>query len=99
MGVEVSLSGIDERVPDSILLKHLPTDYLRMKADFARRVLADEQLAERFATFTKTARKAGRKVIVPTLEDAEEVSWICQLAVDLIQGNFIQQPSEALADS
>jgi EAL domain-containing protein (putative c-di-GMP-specific phosphodiesterase class I)/GGDEF domain-containing protein len=99
LGIGVSLSGIDEKVPDTILLKHLPADYLRMKADFARRVLADEELAERFAAFSKTARKADRRVIVPMLEDAEEVSRIWQMDVDLIQGNFIQQPTEALAES
>jgi len=95
LGVGVSLTGIDEKVPETILLQHLPADYLRMKADFARRMLADDSLAERFTRFTAMARKAGRKLIVPMLEDAEEVSRIWQMDVDLIQGNFIQQPSEA----
>jgi EAL domain-containing protein (putative c-di-GMP-specific phosphodiesterase class I) len=77
------------------LLKHLPADYLRMKSDFAHRVLDDAALAARFEAFAKAARAAGRKLIVPMLEDAEEVSRIWQMDVDLIQGNFIQQPSEA----
>ncbi len=99
LGIGVSLTGIDEKVPETILLKHLPADYLRMKADFARRMLADDSLAERFTVLASSARNAGRRVIVPMLEDAEEVSRIWQMDVDLIQGNFIQQPSEALAES
>jgi EAL domain-containing protein (putative c-di-GMP-specific phosphodiesterase class I) len=94
MGIGVALTGIDETVPEAVLLKHLPADYLRMKADFARRMLADEALAEGFQRFVGDARTAGRSLIVPMLEDAEEVSRIWQMDVDLIQGNFIQQPSE-----
>jgi len=99
MGVAVCLTGVDESVPDAILLKHLPADFLRMKADFARRVLDDENLAERFQAFARLARNAGRSLIVPMLEDAEEVSRIWQMDVDLIQGNFIQQPSEQPAEA
>ncbi|MDX1626130.1 MAG: EAL domain-containing protein [Wenzhouxiangellaceae bacterium] len=95
MGIGVSLTGIDEKIPEAVLLKHLPADFLRMKADFARRLLADEELALQFEAFAHDAREAGRRMIVPMLEDAEAVSKIWQMDVDLIQGNFIQQPSEA----
>jgi len=97
--IGISIKGIDEKIPEIILLKHLPADYLRMKSDLARRILADRALAERFEAFAKSARSAGRKLIVPMLEDAEEVSRIWQMDVDLIQGNFIQQPSEQSADA
>lgn len=95
LGLGISLTGIDEKVPEVVMLKHIPADYLRMKSDFARRMLEDASLAARFEVFAKSARAAGRKLIVPMLEDAEEVSRIWQMDVDLIQGNFIQQPSEA----
>lgn len=98
LGLAVSLTGIDEKVPETILLKHLPADYLRMNADFARRLVDDGKLAEQFEAFVETARKAGRRMIVPMLEDAEAVSKIWQMNVDLIQGNFIQQPSERLTE-
>lgn len=94
LGVGVSLTGIDEKVPEAVMLKHIPCDYLRMKADFARRVLDDDDLAERFQKFAHAAHAAERKLVVPMLEDAEAVSRIWQMDVDLIQGNFIQQPSE-----
>lgn len=94
LGVSVTLSGVDEKVPESVMLHHLPADYLRMKADFARRLVSDNGLADRFQRFALRAREAGRQLIVPMLEDAEEVSRIWQMDVDLIQGNFIQQPTE-----
>ena len=99
LGLGISLTGIDEKVPETVLLKHLPADYLRMKYDFAHRVLDDAALATQFEAFAKSARAAGRKLVVPMLEDAEEVSRIWQMDVDLIQGNFIQQPSEAPAEA
>ena len=99
LSVGVSLTGIDETIPDSVLLSHLPANYLRMKADFARRLLADKGLADRFQKFAKLARASGRQLIVPMLEDAEEVSRIWQMDVDLIQGNFIQHPSEQTAEA
>ena len=99
LGLGISLTGIDEKVPEAVLLKHLPADYLRMKADFAHRLLDDQELTERFKAFASAARAAGRKLIVPMLEDAESVSRIWQMDVDLIQGNFIQQPSEAPAEA
>ncbi|GAB4174467.1 MAG: hypothetical protein Kow0020_09980 [Wenzhouxiangellaceae bacterium] len=94
LGLGVALSGIDETVPDVVLLKHLPCDYLRMKADFARRLLQDPSLARRFEKFTALAHQAQRQLIVPMLEDADEVARIWQMDVDLIQGNFIQTPTE-----
>lgn len=98
LGVGVSLAGVDETVPDAVLLEHLPADFLRMRPDFARRLLQDQGLAERFQKFTRLARAAGRQLIVPMLEDAEEVARIWQMDVDLIQGNFIQQPTEQPTD-
>lgn len=99
VGIGISLTGVDEKVPEIVLLKHLPADYLRMKSDFAHRVLSDPALASHFEQFAKSARTAGRKLIVPMLEDAEEVSRIWQMDVDLIQGNFIQQPREASVEA
>lgn len=97
LGVQVSLSGVDEKVPEVILLRHLSADFLRMKADFARRLLTDEALTKRFGEFATAAHKASRKLIVPMLEDADEVARIWRMDVDLIQGNFIQQPEEQAA--
>lgn len=99
LGVGVSLVGVDETIPDAVLLSHLPANYLRMKADFARRLLKDQGLAQRFHKFTRLARAAKRELIVPMLEDAEEVSRIWQMDVDLIQGNFIQQPREQVIEA
>lgn len=92
-GVGVGLKGIDESVPAVFPLRQLPADFLRMKADFARRMLANKALAEGFQRFAADARDTGRRLIVPMLEDAEAVSRMGQMDVDLIQGNFIQQPS------
>jgi len=94
LGLGISLTGIDEKVPEVVLLKHLPSDFLRMKADFAHRLIDDTDLIEHFEAFAGAARAAGRRLIVPMLEDAEAVSRIWQMDVDLIQGNFIQQPIE-----
>lgn len=89
-GFSISLTHVDEKVPKSVLLTHLPCDYLRMKANFARRLVDDDGLVERFGQFSKAMHDGGRKIIVPMLERSEEVAQIWKMDVDLIQGNFIQ---------
>ncbi|MEM1079960.1 MAG: GGDEF domain-containing protein [Pseudomonadota bacterium] len=93
-GLSVSITGIDEQLPEPVVLEHLPANYLRMNADFARRMLVSEQLHNRFERFARAAHEAKRELIIPMLEDADSVARIWQMDVDLIQGNFIQQPSE-----
>lgn len=93
-GLAVSLTHIDEKVPQAVLLKHLPCNFLRMKANFARRLLDDETLFERFNEFAEAVHAKDRRIIVPMLEHADEVAQIWKMDVDLIQGNFIQAAGE-----
>ncbi|MDT8439285.1 MAG: EAL domain-containing protein [Wenzhouxiangellaceae bacterium] len=95
-GIRIALTSIDEKIPEAVVLRHLPADYLRMKANFARRLVHDEALAERFRAFAKLTHDAGRLLIVPMLENAEEVARIWEMDVDLIQGNFIEAAGDPL---
>lgn len=94
LGVGICLSGIDEDVPAELLLEHLPCDYLRMGPDFAERMLADRNLFDRYSAFVARARAAGRRIIIPMLENEKTVAGIWRAPVDFIQGNFIQKPGD-----
>ena len=93
-GLEICIGGVHEAVPEELLLEHLPADYLRMAAGFVKRLLAHQSVSHRYEQFVPRARAAERRIIVPMLEDAESVARIWQMDVDLIQGNFIQEPRE-----
>lgn len=94
-GVQVCIAAVDETVPAELVLEHVPADYLRMARGFVRQLLAGGEPEERFREFAAQARAAGRRIIVPMLEDAESVTRVWRMDVDLIQGNFIQEPQEA----
>lgn len=94
-GVGICVGGVEDGVPEQLLLEHLPADYLRMATGFVRKLLADDSEEDRFRQFAARARAAGRRVIIPMLEDAESVTRVWRMDVDLIQGNFIQEPREA----
>lgn len=97
-GLGICIGGVEETTPEELILEHVPADYLRMAPDFAKRVLARQEVASRYEHFARRARDAGRRIIIPMLEDAESVARIWQMDVDLIQGNFIQEPSEKPGD-
>lgn len=94
LGAGVCLSGVDENAPRELLLEHLPADYLRMAPDLAERMLDDRDLFDRYVRFAKTAREAGRRIIIPMLENERTVAGIWRAPVDFIQGNFIQKPGD-----
>lgn len=94
-GVKVCIGAVDESVSRELVLEHVPADYLRMARGFVRQLLAGGEPEERFREFAAQARAAGRRIIVPMLEDAESVTRVWRMDVDLIQGNFIQEPREA----
>jgi len=94
LGLGICIGGVHEAVPEELLLEHLPADYLRMAPDFVKRLLAHENVSLHYQQFVPRARAAERKTIVPMLEDAGSVARIWQMDVDLIQGNFIQDPLE-----
>lgn len=97
-GLEICIGGVDENSPEELLLEHVPADYLRMAPAFTKQLLAKEAVSRRYRQFAIRARAAGRSIIIPMLEDAESVARVWQMDVDLIQGNFIQEPREQPGD-
>ena len=94
MGFGVALSGVDDTSEVGLMLSHLKADYYRIAPSMARDVGRDSAATTRFDEMVTRIHEAGAKVIVSQVEDAETMSKLWSRNVDLLQGNFIQQPSQ-----
>ncbi len=93
-GFGVAISGIDDASEAGLMLPHLQADYYRIAPSLAREVGRDDDATKRFDNMVERIHSAGGKVIVSQVEDAETMSRLWSRNVDLLQGNFIQRPSQ-----
>lgn len=94
LGFGVAISGIDDASEAGLMLSHLKADYYRIATTLVRDVGRDSAVTTRFDEMITRIHQAGAKVIVSRVEDAESMSKLWSRNVDLLQGNFIQQPSQ-----
>ena len=52
--------------------------------------------ADELRTLVRAAHDGGRHVIAPKVETAQSAASLWTMGVDLIQGNFVQQPGSEL---
>lgn len=96
LGMRVSIAGLDETVFSDPGVLRLPADFLRMGGSFPARFSEDADLAENFEEFIRQAHQAGRRIIMPNVEDESIMIRLWKLDVDLVQGDMIQPARESL---
>jgi multidomain signaling protein FimX len=94
LGFGVAISGIDDASEAGLMLSHLQADYYRIASSLTREVGRDETATSRFDKMIERIHAANAKALVSQVEDAETMSRLWSRNVDLLQGNFIQQPSQ-----
>ncbi len=90
----VAISGIDDASEAGLMLPHLNADYYRLAPSLTQEVGHNDAATTRFDNMVRQIHENGGKVIVSQVEDAETMSRLWSRNVDLLQGNFIQQPSQ-----
>ncbi|MCW5569278.1 MAG: EAL domain-containing protein, partial [Dokdonella sp.] len=95
IGTGVAISGFDGGARGYEMLSHLPIDYIKLTARFAR--AGDEALRKELRELVKLAHAGGRRVIAPRVEDARATAALWSDGVDLIQGNFVRQADRDLS--
>ncbi len=78
------------------LLKHLPVDYLKIDGSFIHNLATEADNQAMVKSILETARSMNKQCIAEFVQDAHSLAVLWQSGIDYIQGNFLQEPSEAL---
>ncbi|MDH3712853.1 MAG: EAL domain-containing protein [Gammaproteobacteria bacterium] len=76
------------------LLKHVPADFLKINQAFMDGLLSNQKNQEAIQKIAAKAKELGKPTIAPSVEDAGSLSVLWSLGTDLIQGNFLQKPTD-----
>ena len=78
------------------LLKHLPVDFLKIDGSFIHNLASDTDNQALVRSILATAKSMNRQCIAEYVQDAHSLAVLWQSGIQFIQGNFLQEPSEAL---
>lgn len=78
------------------LLKHLPVDFLKIDGSFIHNLATEQDNQAMVRSILETARSMNKQCIAEFVQDAHSLAVLWQSGIDYIQGNFLQEPSEAL---
>ena len=78
------------------LLKHLPVDFLKIDGSFIHNLASDSDNQAMVRSILATANSMNRQCIAEYVQDAHSLAVLWQNGIHFIQGNFLQEPSEAL---
>lgn len=95
LGVRIVIDEYDGGLTALQLLSVIATDYLKLADKYTRGNNINEHAAE-LRTLVRAAHDGGRYVIAPKVETAQSAAALWTMGVDLIQGNFVQQPGTEL---
>lgn len=73
-------------------LQHLGVDYVKIDGSFTRELNKNDDAQDLLEKLISELQDAGKKTIVPLVENAVSVSSLWQIGVDFIQGYYVQAP-------
>jgi len=75
------------------ILKHLPVDYVKIDASYSKGgLLGQPENQQALEDIVKKAREFGKQLIAVSVEDADSLAVLWSSEVNLVQGNYIQEP-------
>lgn len=95
IGVGMTISGFEAGARGNELLRHLPVDFVKLSARYAR--AHDDAVRVELRELVRLAHESGRRVIAPRVEEARVAASLWSSGVDLIQGNFVQQAGDDMS--
>jgi diguanylate cyclase (GGDEF)-like protein len=95
LGVKVVIDDVDASLDALQLLSSLPADYVKLTDRYTLGNSPGAH-AEELKTLIRAAHDRSRYVMAAKVETAQSAALLWTLGVDLIQGNFVQQPAAEL---
>ena len=79
------------------LLKHVPVDILKIDRKLIEGLIGNKDYQSRVKELVKLAHENDRQCIAECVENPGSLAILWQYGLDMIQGNFIQEPDRELA--
>ena len=95
LGVRVAIDDYDGGLTALQLLGVVSADYLKLSDKYTLGNAISAH-GDELRTLVRAAHDGGRHVIAPKVETAQSAASLWTMGVDLIQGNFVQQPGSEL---
>ena len=95
IGVRIAIDDYDGGLTALQLLSVVSADYLKLSDKYTLGNAISAH-ADELRTLVRAAHDGGRHVIAPKVETAQSAASLWTMGVDLIQGNFVQQPGSEL---
>jgi len=95
IGVRIAIDEYDGGLTALQLLGVVSADYLKLSDKYTLGNAISAH-ADELRTLVRAAHDGGRHVIAPKVETAQSAASLWTMGVDLIQGNFVQQPGSEL---
>ena len=79
------------------LLKHVPVDILKIDGKLTENLASNGQHQSQVNALIELAHENGMQCIAVCVDNPGNLAILWQYKVDLIQGNFVQEPDRELA--
>jgi len=79
------------------ILKHFPADMLKVDSSFMQDLGNNPENEAKVKDIVDKAHNQGKQVICEFIEDATTMSIMWKMSVNFVQGNFIAEPSDQMA--
>lgn len=93
LGCGIALNGFGRGNDPFQITSHIPADFLKIHQEFTQELASNEQNQAAIKKITNEASSADIRSICPGIDDASMLSVLWSLGIDMLQGDFLQEPS------
>lgn len=97
LGCSIALEHFGSSLGSIELMEQLTVDYVKIDGSFIHDLVNNHANQDSIREVLKPAKDKGISVIASFVEDASSLSILWQCGVQLIQGNFLQEPSSLMS--
>ena len=99
LGCSIALEHFGSSLGSIQLMEQLTLDFVKIDGSFIHDLVNNHANQDSIREVLKPAKDKGISVIASFVEDASSLSILWQCGVQLIQGNFLQEPSSLMSFS
>lgn len=96
LGVGLCIGDFGNGLNPFKILEQVDARYIKLDGGYVSRLANDHSAQESVRQLTETAHAGDRQVIVPMIEDADTLTLLFSVQVNLVQGYFVQPPGEQM---